>query len=60
MENFIFENPTRIIFGRGTHRDVGKEVKKYSDNVLFHYGMGSIKRSGLYDVGHRVFETGRI
>jgi alcohol dehydrogenase YqhD (iron-dependent ADH family) len=49
LENFVFENPTRIIFGRETQKDVGKEVKKHSHRVLFHYGMGSIKKSGLYD-----------
>jgi alcohol dehydrogenase YqhD (iron-dependent ADH family) len=49
MENFVFENPTKIIFGRETHKQVGREVKKISDRVLLHYGMGSIKKSGLYD-----------
>ena len=49
MESFVFKNPTKIIFGSNTHKDIGKEVKKYSKKVLFHYGMGSIKRSGLYD-----------
>lgn len=68
MENFIFKNPTKIIFGRGTHKDIGKEVKKYSNRVLFHYGMGSIKKSGLYDEiiaslkqeGIDVFELGGV
>jgi len=49
LEDFIFENPTRIIFGKGTYKDTGKEVSRYSKRVLFHYGMGSIKRSGLYE-----------
>ena len=49
MENFIYKNQTKIIFGRSTHKAIGKEVKKYSKRVLFHYGMGSIKKSGLYD-----------
>jgi len=49
LENFVFKNPTKIIFGSGTHKYIGKEVEKYSKKVLFHYGMGSIKRSGLYD-----------
>ena len=49
MENFIFNNPTKIIFGRDTHKDIGKEVKKHSNRVLLHYGMGSIKKSALYD-----------
>jgi alcohol dehydrogenase YqhD (iron-dependent ADH family) len=54
MENFQFQCPTRIVFGRGVENLVGEEVKKYSDKVLFHYGGGSIKRIGLYD---RVVES---
>lgn len=66
MENFIFNSPTKIIFGPGTHKDIGIEVKKYSNRILFHYGMGSIKKSGLYDEivsslkkeGIEIFELG--
>ncbi len=49
MLNFEFGNPTRIIFGRGTHREVGQQVKKYAKKVLLHYGGKSIKASGVYD-----------
>lgn len=49
MQNFIFHNDTKIVFGKGTEDSVGAEVKKYSKKVLLHYGGGSIKRSGLYD-----------
>ncbi|MBI9050182.1 MAG: iron-containing alcohol dehydrogenase [Anaerolineaceae bacterium] len=49
MENFEFQNPTKIIFGRGTEEKVGHEVAKYSTNILLHYGGGSIKASGLYE-----------
>lgn len=49
MENFIFHNPTKIIFGKNTETQVGVETKAYADRVLLHYGGGSIKRSGLYD-----------
>ncbi len=49
MQNFTFQNYTKIIFGRGTEGTVGAETKKYSKKVLLHYGGGSIKRSGLYD-----------
>lgn len=49
MQNFIFQCPTKIIFGRNTENQVGNEVKNYSRKVLLHYGGGSIKRSGLYD-----------
>ena len=49
MENFIFKNETKIIFGRGTENDIGKEILRYGKKVLFHYGGGSIKKSGLYE-----------
>ena len=48
MENFVFKNRTEIIFGKDTHKDVGKTVRRFSKKVLFHYGGGSIKRTGLY------------
>ena len=49
MDNFIFQNPTKIIFGKGTENKVGKEVSKHSKKILLHYGGGSIKTTGLYD-----------
>lgn len=49
MENFIFYNPTKVIFGKGEEQKTGREIKKYSDKVLLHYGGSNIKNSGLYD-----------
>ena len=49
MENFVFQNPTKIIFGKGTEAAVGKELKAHTNKVLLHYGGGSIKKIGLYD-----------
>jgi len=49
MINFVYKNPTKIIFGRGTELKVGEEVRQYSGKVLLHYGGGSIKKTGLYD-----------
>lgn len=49
MLNGIYSQPTTIYFGRGTEFKVGKEVKKYSKNVLLHYGKDSFKKYGLYD-----------
>lgn len=49
MDDFIFNNPTKIIFGRGAENQVGKEVNRYSQKILLHYGGGSIKQSGLYE-----------
>ena len=49
MQNFIFENPTKIIFGKGTISRIGSEVKRFGTTVLFVYGQESIKKNGVYD-----------
>lgn len=49
MQNFVFENPTRILFGKGTVSGIGQEARKFGRTVLWVYGQGSIKRNGLYD-----------
>ncbi|SJZ59774.1 iron-containing alcohol dehydrogenase [Selenihalanaerobacter shriftii] len=49
MENFSFQNATKIIFGRETEKQVGKETTEFSNKVLLHYGGGSIKKYGVYD-----------
>lgn len=50
MESFEFHNPTKIIFGKGTHHKIG-EVLKHDGikKVLFLYGQNSIKKTGIYD-----------
>jgi hypothetical protein len=48
MENFVFNNTTKIIFGKGAENQVGSELKGYK-KILLHYGSGSIKKSGLYE-----------
>ena len=50
MIDFDYYNPTEIIFGQGRHQEVGEQIKaRGGRRVLFHYGGGSIKRSGLYE-----------
>jgi alcohol dehydrogenase len=49
MENFTFQNATRIVFGRGVEAETGRETARHAKKVLLHYGGGSIKTSGLYD-----------
>lgn len=48
MNNFNLYNPTRIIFGKGCHREVGTWTAKYSRKVLLVYGGKSIKATGTY------------
>jgi len=49
MLNFDLHIPTRIIFGKDTHKEIGTLLKPYAKKVLLHYGGSSIKKSGLYD-----------
>lgn len=50
MENFQFFTPTRMIFGRDTHLQVGTIVKEYGfKKVLVHFGGASARKSGLLD-----------
>ncbi|MGC5324835.1 iron-containing alcohol dehydrogenase [Brevibacillus sp. SYSU BS000544] len=50
MNNFRFQNPTEILFGKGmVEKQLGAQVARYGKKVLLVYGGGSIKRSGLYD-----------
>lgn len=50
MNNFEFYTPTRMIFGRGTHLQVGKIVKEYGfKKVLVHFGGASARKTGLLD-----------
>lgn len=50
MENFEFFIHTRVIFGKGTHLQVGKIVKEYGfHKVLVHFGGASAKKTGLLD-----------
>lgn len=48
MENFTYANPVKIIFGKGTIKDIANEIPK-SSKVLMLYGGGSIKKNGVYD-----------
>ena len=60
MNDFIFQNGTRIIFGKNTENQVGLETSQFSKKVLLHYGGGSIKKSGLYDTIKQALESQHI
>jgi alcohol dehydrogenase YqhD (iron-dependent ADH family) len=50
FSNFSFHMYTEISFGRGVVNGLADLIKKYGGTkVLFVYGSGSIKKSGLYD-----------
>lgn len=50
MDNFVFQSPTKFVFGRGTHRDVGKYVAEQgAKRVMVLYGGGSVMKNGVLD-----------
>lgn len=49
MDNFVYEYPTKVLFGRGTAKErLGKALSVYGSNVMLAYGGGSIHRNGVY------------
>jgi alcohol dehydrogenase len=50
MLDGIYRNPTTIIFGKESERQVGAEVSKQADKVLLVFGSQNIKQFGLYDL----------
>jgi hypothetical protein len=49
MENFIFQNPTKILFGKGVVSKLGKEAVKYGNRALILIGKGSVKQNGILE-----------
>lgn len=50
MNNFIFENDTKAIFGKGCVKEyLSCFLSHYGNKVMLAYGGGSIKRNGIYD-----------
>ncbi|ADH86790.1 iron-containing alcohol dehydrogenase [Desulfurivibrio alkaliphilus] len=48
MYDFVFHNPTKIIFGPDREREIGRELKDAAvGRVLLVYGRSSVKQSGL-------------
>ena len=50
MNNFIYNTPTKVYFGKNEEEKVGKIIKEYNPKkVLIHYGMNSVIKSGLLE-----------
>lgn len=48
MQNFVLYNPTKIIFGRDTVKEIGPETAAFGRKILLVYGKSSIKKNGIY------------
>ena len=69
MNNFIFENTTKVYFGKGCVKEyLACLTKKYEGNIMLCYGEGSVKKNGIYNevagilasTGKTVFEFSGI
>ena len=49
MQNFDYQTPTRLIFGKGVVEKLPEIMGNYGKKILLTYGGGSIKKIGLYD-----------
>lgn len=49
MNNFVWHNPTKIIFGTEAMRQIADNAAKFGHKILLTYGQGSIKKNGIYD-----------
>jgi NADP-dependent alcohol dehydrogenase len=65
VDNFAFENPVKILFGKGQIARIGAEIPTDA-RILITYGGGSIKANGVYEqvkaalAGRTVLEFGGI
>lgn len=61
MENFVFHNPVRILFGKGQIANIAGEIPACT-RILITYGGGSIKANGVFEqvkfalAGHSAIE----
>ena len=50
MNNFIFENGTRVVFGKGCVKEyLGCFSRHFGETVMLAYGGGSIHKNGIYE-----------
>lgn len=55
MNNFIFQNPTRLIFGKGMIAELSRAIPA-DKNIMITFGGGSVKKNGVYEQVIRALE----
>ncbi|MCI8819675.1 MAG: iron-containing alcohol dehydrogenase [Oscillibacter sp.] len=60
MQNFTFDIPTVIHFGKGQIEKLGGEIAARAHRVLVLYGGGSVRRNGVYDAAIRQLQAHSI
>jgi alcohol dehydrogenase YqhD (iron-dependent ADH family) len=49
MQNFVYHNRTKIIFGKGTETLIGEETAGYAKRILLHHSGGHAVSSGILE-----------
>lgn len=60
MHNFVFHNPTKILFGKGTIQSVGTETSTLGTSALLVFGQNSLIKSGTHAFIHKQLEEERV
>ncbi|NDW12330.1 iron-containing alcohol dehydrogenase [Bacteroides sp. 214] len=61
MKNFVYQNPTKLVFGKGQIAKLSELIPK-EKKVMITFGGGSVKKNGVYDqvatalAGHQYIE----
>lgn len=55
MNNFIYHNPTCLVFGRGQIARLGKLIQA-DKRIMITFGGGSVRRNGVYEAVVRALE----
>ena len=48
MNNFIYHNPTKLVFGKGQIARLGKLIPS-DKKIMITFGGGSVRRNRVYD-----------
>ena len=48
MNNFKFQNPTKLVMGKGTIAELSNEIPA-GKKIMITFGGGSVKKNGVYD-----------
>lgn len=49
MDNFVYYNPVKLLFGKGQLDKVAEEILPYGKKILFVYGQKHLKQTGVYE-----------
>lgn len=60
MQNFDYQTPTRLIFGKGVIEKLPQVMAQFGPKILLTYGGGSIKKIGLYQKVHELLKGSEI